>query len=54
VTDDDQLDIQSVSAVKAEFMYRRLTDGNTSSVPTDRRFLSLDAFSIIKVIGKGK
>ena len=54
IADDDKLDIQSLKAVEAEYLYRKLDDSkDLSDVSADKRKISLEAFHIIKVIGKG-
>jgi hypothetical protein len=47
--DKDGFDIQSISMVEAEFMY----DKDDVEVAPTKRTINLDAFNIIKVIGKG-
>ena len=50
---NDGLDIQSLSVVEAEFIYNKIDDEKTSSESSAKRTINLDAFKIIKVIGKG-
>ena len=48
------MDIQSLKAVEAEYLYRKVDDSKAlSDVSADRRKISLEEFQIIKVIGKG-
>jgi hypothetical protein len=59
VDDDDEkdgLDIQSLSVVEAEFLYDRETEGKHPEDPASKKkkTINLDAFHIIKVIGKGQ
>mmetsp|Transcript_7435 Transcript_7435/g.11093 ORF Transcript_7435/g.11093 Transcript_7435/m.11093 type:complete len:636 (-) Transcript_7435:401-2308(-) len=50
---DDGMDIKSLSYVEAEFIYDK-TDGEIpEEAARTRRTINLDAFKIIKVIGKG-
>ena len=49
--DRDGLDIQSLSTMEAEFMYDK-DDEQVEQEPVKRK-INLDAFNIIKVIGKG-
>jgi hypothetical protein len=56
-TEDDErdgLDIQSLSVVEAEFLYNRTDEGKSAAeVALAQRTINLEAFHIIKVIGKG-
>jgi hypothetical protein len=57
MTDDDKLEMQSLKAVEAEYLYRKVDDGTgkaLSDVSAEKKKISLEAFQIIKVIGKGK
>ena len=51
----DGLDIQSLSVVEAEFLYDRGDEGKSAAevAAAPKRTINLDAFHIIKVIGKG-
>ena len=55
--DDDErdgLDIQSLSVVEAEFFYNKTDEGKSAAdIAATKRTINLDAFHIIKVIGKG-
>lgn len=56
MTDDDKLEMQSLKAVEAEYLYRKVDDGTgkaLSDVSAEKKKISLEAFQIIKVIGKG-
>ena len=55
--ESDRLDIQSLSmGLEAEFIYNKIDEGGeakaSSSAPA-KKIINLDAFKIIKVIGKG-
>jgi len=55
--DEDVLEIQSLSVVEAEFIYSKI-DGDSVSTMTHgdsavKRTINLEAFKIIRVIGKG-
>jgi hypothetical protein len=48
--------MQSLKAVEAEYLYRKVDDGTgkaLSDVSAEKKKISLEAFQIIKVIGKG-
>ena len=50
----DGLDIQSLSVVKAEFFFNKTDEGKSAAdLAATKRTINLDAFHIIKVIGKG-
>lgn len=50
----DGMDIQSLSFVEAEFIYNKKDEEKSASEKlTSKRTINLDAFKIIKVIGKG-
>ena len=55
--DDDErdgLDIQSLSVVEAEFFFNKTDEGKSQAdLAATKRTINLDAFHIIKVIGKG-
>lgn len=56
--DDDGMDIKSLSVCEAEFIYERTSKdlgmgSETVISETTKRTINLDAFQIIKVIGKG-
>lgn len=51
----DGLDIQSLSVVEAEFFYNKTDEGKSAAdIAAAKRTINLDAFHIIKVIGKGE
>lgn len=51
----DGMDIQSLSFVEAEFIYNKVDEDKTALEKlASKRTINLDAFKIIKVIGKGK
>ena len=51
----DGLDIQSLSVVEAEFFFNKTDEGKSAAdLAATKRTINLDAFHIIKVIGKGK
>ena len=51
----DGLDIQSLSVVEAEFFFNKTDEGKSpADLAATKRTINLDAFHIIKVIGKGK
>lgn len=52
--ENDGLDIQSLSVVEAEFIYNKIDEGKTQGVIEKKRTINLEAFKIIRVIGKGK
>lgn len=50
----DGLDIQSLSVVEAEFFFNKTDEGKSAAdLAATKRTINLDAFHIIKVIGKG-
>lgn len=50
----DGLDIQSLSVVEAEFFFNKTDEGKSAAdIAATKRTINLDAFHIIKVIGKG-
>jgi hypothetical protein len=50
----DGLDIQSLSVMEAEFLYNRVDEGKSAAeVAQSKKTINLEAFHIIKVIGKG-
>lgn len=53
--ENDGLDIQSLSVVEAEFIYNKIDEGKPASqeVAEKKRTINLEAFKIIRVIGKG-
>eukprot|EP00596_Hydrurales_sp_CCMP1899_P000776 CAMPEP_0119051196 /NCGR_PEP_ID=MMETSP1177-20130426/72895_1 /TAXON_ID=2985 /ORGANISM="Ochromonas sp, Strain CCMP1899" /LENGTH=551 /DNA_ID=CAMNT_0007030321 /DNA_START=447 /DNA_END=2105 /DNA_ORIENTATION=+ len=52
--DNDGLDIQSLSVVEAEFFFNKDDKGKSQAdIDAAKRTINLDAFHIIKVIGKG-
>lgn len=54
--DEDILDIQSLSVVEAEFIYNKIDEGSAAMTQGDSaviRTINLEAFKIIRVIGKG-
>lgn len=52
--DDDAKDIQSLSLIEAEFIYDKKDDSEVMTTETaSKRTINLEAFKIIKVIGKG-
>lgn len=54
--DEDILDIQSLSVVEAEFIYNKIDEGSAAMTEGDSaviRTINLEAFKIIRVIGKG-
>lgn len=53
--ENDGLDIQSLSVVEAEFIYNITDEGKPASqeVAEKKRTINLEAFKIIRVIGKG-
>lgn len=51
--ENDGLDIQSLSVVEAEFIYNKIDEGKTQGVIEKKRTINLEAFKIIRVIGKG-
>jgi len=52
--ENDGLDIQSLSVVEAEFIYNKIDEGKTQGAIEKKRTINLEAFKIIRVIGKGK
>lgn len=54
--DEDALEIQSLSVVEAEFIYNKVDEGSAAMTHGDsavKRTINLEAFKIIRVIGKG-
>lgn len=54
--DEDALEIQSLSVVEAEFIYNKVDEGSVAMTHGDsavKRTINLEAFKIIRVIGKG-
>lgn len=53
--ENDGLDIQSLSVVEAEFIYNKVDEGKPplSGSANVKRTINLEAFKIIRVIGKG-
>jgi hypothetical protein len=58
--ENDGLDIQSISVVKeAEFIFNKIDEGKgaggsgSNTTPEKKRTINLEAFKIIRVIGKG-
>jgi hypothetical protein len=58
--ENDGLDIQSISVVKeAEFIFNKIDEGKSTggsgsnTTPEKKRTINLEAFKIIRVIGKG-
>lgn len=51
--DDDAKEIQSLSVVEAEFIYDKKDEDKAVDAAVPRRTINLEAFKIIKVIGKG-
>lgn len=52
--ENDGLDIQSLSVVEAEFIYNKIDEGKNQGIIEKKRTINLEAFKIIRVIGKGK
>ncbi|KAJ1439771.1 hypothetical protein B484DRAFT_391582 [Ochromonadaceae sp. CCMP2298] len=53
--ENDGMDIQSLSVVEAEFIFNKLDEGKEESETVEvKRTINLDAFKIIRVIGKGE
>lgn len=54
VEENDGMDIQSLSVMEAEFIFDKMDEGKTNvETSKTKRTISLEAFKIIKVIGKG-
>ena len=58
--EDDGLDIQSLSVVEAEFIYNKVDEaqaggsgGGQQGLVERKRTINLEAFKIIRVVGKG-
>lgn len=52
--ENDGLDIQSLSVVEAEFIYNKIDEGKSQEgLIEKKRTINLEAFKIIRVIGKG-
>ena len=53
--ENDGLDIQSLSVVEAEFIYSKIDEGKTTAAGSTekKRTINLEAFKIIRVVGKG-